>query len=678
MINKQTLNVVNVPLQAQQIHHISDKDTGNNIDKDSPCKTKNKPEQSLLSLPHFNIFKNMNKILNVNERNLLKNGLLKIKCKYYDNIASELLKDKVNILHINIRSLKNKIDSLKYLLATTTETIHIIALSETWLSQTDLIGTVSLPNYKFVFTNATNKSGIGGVGMYILETLNYKLLPHLTISNDELECVSVEISNALNTNKKLNVTCIYRHPSSDKRKFLNEIERIFQENTVSPHVITGDINLNLYKCTEENYTRDYVTGFLSYGFTPAVNLPTRVTDNSYSLIDHFLMKNIDSEINTQIITSDISDHFPILASFNCKLSTNRNSENNIYRRELSNLDFNRLLEDLRNITINETNNVNEQYESFNLQLTEILDKHTPIKKIGKRKQKLLDKQYLSIGILNSIKKKHKLFYLYRKTKKLEDYNQYKSYKNVLNKLLHKAKEHHYKKMFDKPLNMKSTWSNIKKLLNNNNKQHKISSIKSETGLVLENDSDISNAFNQFFCTIANKIGEDIPNQSDKHKSYLKNPNVRSIFLYQCNIEEIKKIIKSLDSQKSVQVNDIPISLLKRICISVSPILCNLINNCLKNGTFPDKLKTAIVTPIYKDGDCKLLTNYRPISLLPVISKIYEKVIHKRIYKFLEKFNRLNEKQFGFRQNRNTELCTLSLLQDLTKSLDEKIFLCCFP
>ena len=78
--------------------------------------------------------------------------------------------------------------------------------------------------------------------------MNYKLMPHLTISNDELECISVEISNTLNTNKKLNVTCIYRRPSSDKRKFLKEIESIFQEHTDSPHVITGDINLNLYKC----------------------------------------------------------------------------------------------------------------------------------------------------------------------------------------------------------------------------------------------------------------------------------------------------------------------------------------------------------------------------------------------------------------------------------------------
>ena len=141
--------------------------------EDSLSETQNKPEQSLntinlsvqndnlLNLPQFNIFKNINKILDVNERSLLKNSLLKIKCKYNDNIASELLRDKVNILHINIRSLKNKIDSLKYLLASTTETIHIIALSETWLSESDFIGTVSLSNYKFAFTNATNKSGIG-------------------------------------------------------------------------------------------------------------------------------------------------------------------------------------------------------------------------------------------------------------------------------------------------------------------------------------------------------------------------------------------------------------------------------------------------------------------------------------------------------------------------------------
>ena len=87
--------------------------------------------------------------------------------------------------------------------------------------------------------------------------------------------------------------------------------------------------------------------------------------------------------------------------------------------------------------------------------------------------------------------------------------------------------------------------------------------------------------------------------------------------------------------------------------SISPFLCEVFNSCLNFGLFPDFLKIAEVIPIFKEGDESDPSNYRPMSLLPVVSKIFEKIIFNRIIVFLNEEKVLNENQFGFRQNRST-------------------------
>ena len=99
--------------------------------------------------------------------------------------------------------------------------------------------------------------------------------------------------------------------------------------------------------------------------------------------------------------------------------------------------------------------------------------------------------------------------------------------------------------------------------------------------------------------------------------------------------------------------DIPITVLKRCGNILSPVLSKFYTRFMRLGIFPDTLKTGLVSPIYKKGDPQLLDNYRPISTLPIFSKIFEKLIYSRIYDFLVAKNVLYEKQFGFRRNHST-------------------------
>ncbi len=131
---------------------------------------------------------------------------------------------------------------------------------------------------------------------------------------------------------------------------------------------------------------------------------------------------------------------------------------------------------------------------------------------------------------------------------------------------------------------------------------------------------------------------------------MKNRVEHTMFLSDIESNEIDSIIDKLNPNKSSDMSPRVLKLFKH---TLSPTLTILFNNCIHSGVFPDPLKIARVIPLYKNGDRNDITNYRPISLLPVISKIFEKLIHTRMLSFLEKHNVIYSKQFGFRRRHST-------------------------
>ena len=131
----------------------------------------------------------------------------------------------------------------------------------------------------------------------------------------------------------------------------------------------------------------------------------------------------------------------------------------------------------------------------------------------------------------------------------------------------------------------------------------------------------------------------------------------------------------MNPSKSVGPNGIPIKLLKIIGYSVSPLLAFLVNQYFQTGVFPDKLKIARLFLFLKKGDPELPSSYRPISLLPIFSKIFEKLMHKRLYRFLEIHKVLYLLQFGFQENYSINHALVSLTEAIRNTLDNKRFDC---
>ena len=226
--------------------------------------------------------------------------------------------------------------------------------------------------------------------------------------------------------------------------------------------------------------------------------------------------------------------------------------------------------------------------------------------------------------------------------------------------LRKSKKSYYNEFFKTNTNnIKKTWEGIRSIININKvKLPSISQIKVKDKII-DNPKKVVEAFNNFLVNVGPNTEKNIPiNPKIKPEFYLKNRNQLNFLIAHISNEEVLDIINKLEN-KSTGPQSIPIKLLKLIPDLILIPLCTIINQSFVTGKYPDALKISKVIPIHKSGATCNLNNYRPISLLSIFDKIMEKVMHKRLYDFLQKHNILFQNQFGFRKNNST---TSALLQ----------------
>jgi len=146
-----------------------------------------------------------------------------------------------------------------------------------------------------------------------------------------------------------------------------------------------------------------------------------------------------------------------------------------------------------------------------------------------------------------------------------------------------------------------------------------------------------------------------------------------MFLSPVAPEEVLDCIKLLDNRKANGPSSIPSQVISLIKTEISKPLADIFNLCFQCGIFPDKLKTAVIIPVYKKGDKTDPNNYRPISLLSNLDKILERLIYNRTYSFITKHKLLFTNQFGFRRSHSTVHTLLNMCQKISDALDEKKF-----
>ena len=201
--------------------------------------------------------------------------------------------------------------------------------------------------------------------------------------------------------------------------------------------------------------------------------------------------------------------------------------------------------------------------------------------------------------------------------------------------------------------------------------------KIKTGNLISSDpQEITGNINDYFCTIGEELANKFKNSgNNEFIKYLGDPSQQSVLLGRVTEDEIMNEINKLKQNKSPGQDEFTAKFLKISSNMIAPILCEIFNLSIKTGEYPDPLKIAKVIPIFKKGDPSLASNYRPISVLSCINKIYEKILFIRLYNFLEKYNILYEFQFGFRQGHSTEHALVEIIDKIKQAIDNNELTC---
>ena len=383
---------------------------------------------------------------------------------------------------------------------------------------------------------------------------------------------------------------------------------------------------------------------------------------------------------------DISDHLPI---FLVKKNFNQptNSENAAYVRCMKSFEPLNFVEDLDNNlqdvclkTSLSNTKVDDNIVDFVTTFQSILNKHAPFIKLSRKKKKLSQKPWISKGLLVSIKKKNRLFKACYKCNDKSKIEFYKKYRNMLTHLMKLAKQEYYSNLFKKYNNNSAkTWKTINDLVNFKKIPCK-GSISSNSFKINGKEynaylEDFANLLNNHFSSIGTEMANQIPPSDISYTSYIKTSCVSSMVLREINDDEVAEEINNLKMKSACGLLQISTKFIKMSKNVISLLLAQIFTKCIEKETFPKIFKQSQVIPIPKVSNPQELADFRPISLLPALAKILEKILYKKMIKFLDKNKILTNQQHGFRTNDSTSLAITSMYDDLLLNLESNKITC---
>lgn len=582
--------------------------------------------------------------------------------------------DYFSIIHMNIRSVPKHLDDFTQYLTNLQHSFRIIGLTETWLKEDNsFMGNIN--GYNCEYTCRHNRTG-GGVSMYVQSGLLYKRRRNLEMSQDGTESVVLELDKQqIKLSKNVLIAVIYRPPNKDIASFNKELDDLLSITKKEQKFmyIMGDFNINLLNVDNHTASADFLQCMYSYAFLPLINKPTRVTETSSTLIDNIFC-NVANEMDIfkGILLTGISDHFPIFCvnlNIACKVKAQY-----VRKRIYSDTNISAFLTTLHDTSweaVLTDNNCQKSFSTFYQKLCDLYKQCFPYNniKIGYKNRK----SWLTAALKTSIKRKNKLYLRSIVSPSPENKAMYKQFRNKLHSLMRRAEREHYDSMFQKNKNnMKRTWGVMKEIINKTRDRKSTDSFIVK-GNKISDEGEIADAFNKFYINVGLTLAKKIPSNRRDPTSYIKQVNKSSIFLEPTDKTEISNIVKLLNDS-SAGYDDITAKIIKTSNQYLLEPLTHVFNLSLSQGVFPDELKIAKVVPIYKKDDEQLITNYRPVSVLPVLSKVLERLMYTRITKFLTKHNTLYSYQFGFRRNHGPNLALITLIDKIVTCKDNGDFM----
>ena len=578
-----------------------------------------------------------------------------------------------SILHVNARSLCKNFDSIISMLHSLGDfNFSFIAISETWFNNTTSHGLYNIDGYNFIHNDRIDRRG-GGVALYIKSSINYVIRDDLNrhLTNDA-ETIFIEVQNGNQANVIIGI--IYRPPDNQLASFNNSLCSCLDalSNEHKDCFLAGDFNVNLLNDVPCYNTQLFVDTLSSYFFQPTIHKCTRVCENSSTLIDNIFTNKRSHVVKSGIIASDISDHFPIFNICNVNVKQPYPKESSYFhntsvknilrlRQELLNTDWTNVMCEP---------DADSAYSKFSGVLNETFQRCCPLT-LHSRKINYTKSPWISKGILKSIRHKSKLFSRFKITHSHSDKVKFTQYRNILSIVIKKAKKMYYGGLIErKKDNTSELWKILNSIIGKSTRENSPSEFKSGNSVLIDDDNCIANEFNKYFTSVAKGLSDKLPLSNTDPLIGITNLE-DSFMIFPTSPNEISALIHGFKDGKSPGYDGITNTVLKHISDAIAFPLSHIINRSFLSGVFPSEFKLAKVIPIFKSGDNQVFSNYRPVSLLSSISKIFERLMYNRLINFLDKNSVLSTFQHGFRKNHSTDTAILNLVDMISLGLDDK-------
>lgn len=549
--------------------------------------------------------------------------------------------------HVNIRSLYPSFNDLKNILVN--EKFKLLGITETWLTPLIISDVLDVDGYRIIRNDRDGRGG--GVALYYDSSLNVKIFSAENTPELEQLWITIKI-------KQFNygIGIVYRPPSQNINESLKTLENSIADilPSVDNLIIMGDLNINMFNLNS-NATVQLLELMGTYNLSQLVCEPTRINNISSTLIDLIITNN--NNLITNIGCSDLhdlTDHRLVFCNLNVKIEDN--SPKLFTYRNFKHFNNELFLNDLLLINwdhIYNLSDIDDKLSFLTNNIINLFNIHAPIRTIKVSKPKA---PWLTDVIKIMIKTRDKLLAKYHKTKDNAHWVEYKAMRNYVTNAVRREKKAYLEFCCTKGSH--ETWKaletlNIKSKLKNNIPDN------------LKFPDDINNNFIQ--------VAANAPPLCDELLNFYENNTFSNGELFEFENTtnmQVEKIISKLKSNAKGS-DDISITMIKYCIPHITSHITHILNTILDSNKFPSNWKKALIIPVPKISNPISYSDLRPISILPTLSKILERILYEQMNAFFNSNKILPPQQSGFRQGYSTVTALLDVTDDIARGVDDK-------
>lgn len=563
----------------------------------------------------------------------------------------------LNVVHQNMQGLSGK--ELELSLFLEYYNVHVLCLTEHWLKEHEV---AFINDDLFSVQSAfVRKNAIRG-GSLVLVSNKLKCKQRLDLVNlsiertIELSCVELE---------RYIIICVYRPPSGDFTSFEVVMEDALNKVKFSSKniIVCGDFNVNILDVTPLSIR--LLNLFKSFNLVNLFFEPTRITASSSTCLDNMFC-DVNAE-NILVLTDLSSDHCGQMASFPMPLNKKP------HKIECTPYTVSRCSKFKNNIALKVSPSIvehetpNEIYEALFDVVQNEYKSIFKTKTINIAGTSAGFNQWATPGIYKSRARLYELYGMRQYRFDVTFLEYVKNYSKLFKKICRIAKSKFLSDTIKNSNNkVKTTWKIINNETGKSNKQENQLEIMVD-GKLVNKPADLAEVFNEFFASIPATTTRSLSSSPSKAENLLQSsvPECSQVLRFEhVTPHDVVNVFNSLKSKNTGDYWGISVKLLSNIIDIVAPYLAVTFNKCVDLGTFPDLMKSSKVIPLFKSGCKNDIGNFRPISILPAFSKIFEKLILRQLLRHFNSNSLLHNDQYGFTKGRSTTDAGVALLKHI--------------